>query len=195
MSEQSPGAEVQLVSIGHSNHPIERFLELLKGQRIDVLVDVRSRPYSNYSPHFDREPLQQAVKDVGITYLFLGDELGGRPAGAKFYDDEGYVLYPAVAEAPFFRRGVNQLLTAAIRHRVAMMCSEEDPKDCHRYLLVGRVLRQRGVTVRHVRGDGRVQTDAEVEPQGSLFDQPEDVAWRSSRSVLPRNRPPNSSEG
>jgi uncharacterized protein (DUF488 family) len=188
-----------LYTVGHSNHPLEVFVALLREHGIEVLADVRSRPYSKYSPHFDRERLHQALKANGVTYVFMGDELGGRPAGEEFYDLQGYVLYGRVAEAPFFLRGIERLENGAARYRVAIMCSEEDPAVCHRHLLVGRVIQGRGVTVEHIRGDGRLQPDAELDAgraagrQPSLFGEAEEDSWRSLRSVLPRNRPPNSS--
>lgn len=199
MTESSLAEVRRLYTIGHSNHPLDTFLALLRQHRIEVLTDVRSRPYSKYSPHFDRERLQQAVKTAGMVYLFLGDELGGRPTGGEFYDAAGHVLYDRVAAAPFFRRGVERLETGVSRYRVAIMCSEEDPAVCHRHLLVGRVLRGRGLTLEHIRGDGRVQTDADLDPdrgcrQPSLFDEPEEAPWKSLRSVLPRSRPPSSSD-
>jgi uncharacterized protein (DUF488 family) len=187
-----------LFTIGHSNHPLEHFLALLRGSGVEVLADVRTSPFSKYSPHFNGEHLRQAIADAGMTYQFLGDELGGRPVGDEFYDPAGHVLYNVVAAAPFFLRGIDRLTTGIRRQRVAMMCSEEDPAVCHRHLLVGRVLAEQGVALRHIRGDGRVQDDAEVraadrDPQPSLFPDAEDDSWKSIRSVLPRSPQRNSS--
>jgi uncharacterized protein (DUF488 family) len=181
-----------LYTVGHSNHPAEHFVTLLRDNGVEVLADVRSSPFSKYSPHFNRDSLRQALRDAGVNYVFLGDELGGRPAGDEFYDVDGHVLYNVVAEAPFFRRGIDRMTVGIRGHRVAMMCSEEDPAVCHRHLLIGRVLATRGVTLRHIRGDGRVQDDAEVravgrDSQPSLFADAEDQPWRSIRSVLPKS--------
>src|SRR5207244_13278444 len=90
------------LTIGHSNHPLDHFLRLGKDHRIEVVVDTRSQPYSKYSPHYDREPLRDALAAAGVKYVFMGRELGGRPDGAEFYDEEGHVLYGQVAESPVF---------------------------------------------------------------------------------------------
>lgn len=199
-----------IYTIGHSNHPIERFIELLQSFGIEVLVDVRSHPYSRYATHFNADDLKASVLAAGIKYLFLGRELGGRPDGTEYYDAEGYVLYWRVAEAPFFLDGIARLEAGSRKYRVAIMCSEENPAGCHRHLLVGRVLGERGVDVRHIRGDGRLQTTNELvegiqdKPQdivtqlsflGEVEETPPEVKeWKSIVSVLRRNQPRSSSD-
>src|SRR5436190_23279741 len=174
----------ELLPIGHSNHPLAAFVALMHRHGIAVLADVRSRPYSKYVPHFDRERLQESMQNAGVLYLFLGDELGGRPSGDEFYDAGGRVLYERVAAAPFFWRGVERLETVLSQDRVAILCSEEDPARCHRYHLVGRALVARGVTIRHIRGDGRLQDDVDVAAgrspprQPSLFGETEEFPDR-----------------
>lgn len=177
----------RLYSIGHSNHPIDRFLRLLEQHCIDALVDVRSMPYSRFSPHFGIHALRKVIAEAGRAYLFLGKELGGRPEGNEYYDDEGHVLYGRRAEAPEFCAGLDQLAAEAGSRRVAMMCSEENPEGCHRRLLVARALAPRGIMVEHIRGDGRLQPDAELSPlgnaQGDLFGPTR--PWRSLVPVPP----------
>jgi len=190
-------------TVGHSNHPLDVFLDLLEAHRIEVLVDVRSAPYSSYASHFNKEVLSGPLAERSIKYLFLGDCLGGRAEGDEFYDEEGYARYDRVAERPEFQEGIARLLDGLTRFRVALMCGEEDPTGCHRRLLIGRVLAGRNVQVVHVRGDGRTQTEAELAAeeefrktggQLTLFDLEGDQPWRSSRSVSPR-KPPESSSG
>jgi uncharacterized protein (DUF488 family) len=189
-------------TIGHSNHPLEVFLDLLVQHGIDAVVDVRSSPYSRYVSHFNREAIHAALVHRAIQYVFLGDLLGGRADDPCFYDDEGRVLYGEVAQSPGFRQGIQRLLGIAEQTRAAVLCGEEDPTDCHRRLLVGRVLGTRGVCVIHLRGDGRAQTEAEVateekfrqtKGQLSLFDTEEPGQWKSTQSVLPRRAPQSSS--
>jgi len=204
MSEPADRSECALFTIGHSNLPLETFLELLRANRIAVLADTRSQPYSRFAPHFNARELDGAVMKVGLRYLFLGKELGGRPEEAEFYDAEGYVLYGRLAESPQFLSGMAQLEAEAAQRRVAILCSEENPSVCHRRLLITRVLTARGVPVCHIRGDGRVQTEAELLAedeaeknrggQQSLFDAEEVTEWKSLRSVSPRRPPPSSSE-
>lgn len=190
----------RLFTIGHSNHAMERFLALLKQHAVTTLVDVRSSPSSQYATHFDSLVLQSAVEGAGIRYVFLGRELGGRPAGEEFYDEEGYVRYDQLARRPEFLAGIRRLESESGVHRLAIMCSEENPAECHRRLLIGRVLMERGIGVDHIRGDGRVQSEEELaaderrgDGQLSLFPEPEgDAEWKSTRSVS-RKRAPRSS--
>ena len=108
MSEKTFEANRCIFTIGHSNHPLDKFLSLLKAPSAEVLVDIRSHPYSRHAPHFGSRNLKAATTGVGIKYLFLGEELGGRPKGEEFYDADGYVLYSRMAEAPFFLEGISR---------------------------------------------------------------------------------------
>jgi len=202
MSDATPN-ERRLLSIGHSSHSLETFLVLLKQHRIEVLVDARSHPFSRFASHFDAAALKKAVVDAGIRYLFLGKELGGRPDGEEFYDDDGHVLYWRVAESALFLEGLRRLEKGMVKYRVALLCSEEDPASCHRRLLIGRVLAARGIVLDHIRGDGRIQTEAELQVeeeqrrtkgQGSLFERREDKTWRSTQSVSRKGPRQSSSE-
>lgn len=190
-------SDAHLFTVGHSNHSLEVFVALLKRHQIDVLADVRSSPYSRYVAHFDREALDDALKETGVTYLYLGHALGGRPDGAEFYDADGHVLYYRLAEAPHFLDGITRLEAGLRRQRVAIMCSEENPCVCHRHLLVGRVLSRRGIAIDHIRGDGALVPNAALQEaafvQPSLFDSPEEATWKSLRSVLPKKTPSSSS--
>jgi uncharacterized protein (DUF488 family) len=186
----------QLYTIGHSSHTPEHFLELLRQHRIEVLVDTRSAPYSRYSPHFDREALSDLVSALKIKYLFLGDVLGGRPRDEAHYDQAGRARYGRMGKTKEFLGAIARLEGGAGDFRVALMCSEEDPAHCHRRLLVGRVLIERGAQLLHIRGDGKLQVESQVEAssgktlaerQPALFSEMDEDKWRSSASVLPRN--------
>ncbi|HTT63315.1 MAG TPA: DUF488 domain-containing protein [Bryobacteraceae bacterium] len=189
---------VRVLTIGHSNHPMQKFLELLRMHAIQVVADVRSSPYSKYATQFDREPLIESLRGAGLQYVYLGAELGGRPRRDAYYDAAGHVLYDKVVESPEFQEGVIRLIGGLQQYVVAVLCAEEDPAGCHRRLLVGRVLGERGVAVDHIRGDGRVQSEAELaaaEPhsnQLSLFDEIE-APWKSVPSVSPKKRQSSSS--
>lgn len=194
-----------IYTVGHSNVSQEAFIALLEQHGIEVLVDVRSAPYSKYVPHFNGDALKQAVVRAGVKYLYLGGELGGRPREREFYDTKGHVRYDLIAESPEFREGIERLLRGIQEHRVAIMCNEEDPHECHRRLLVGRVLTARGVAVRHIRGDGCVQAEADL-AEAERKEAPADVQqefgfvtkekpeWKSTRSVS-QARPPKFSSG
>jgi uncharacterized protein (DUF488 family) len=191
-----------ILTIGHSNHALEHFLQLISDAGIGVVVDVRSTPRSGYAPYFNREALEPVLVGRGVAYHFMGSALGGMPDDARFYDSEGYVLYSEIAATDVFKAGIASVIALAAGERVALMCGEEDPSSCHRRLMVGRVLAERGAEIVHVRGDGRLQTEdalrqAEAEARGlggvgTLFDVEEQEPWRSIRSVS-RRRPPRSS--
>ncbi len=158
-----PPAAGRLLSVGHSNHDMTAFLSLLHLNGVTALADVRSSPYSARHPQFNREELRRALDGAGVLYVFLGDELGGRPAARELYDDEGRVDYETVRGTDFFRRGVERLLGGLGEHSVALMCSEADPLDCHRGLMIAPDLVERGVAVAHIRKDGSVETTPELE--------------------------------
>ncbi len=183
-------ARTELWTIGHSNHDAEKFLNLLKQHRIEAVADVRSQPYARYADHFSQAPLKRRLRDEGIVYVFLGNELGGRPSSQDFYDDAGHVRYGALAQAETFQDGLRRLLEGASKYRIAMMCSEEDPTHCHRRLLVTRALSECGtsVAVEHIRGNGQLVSeekmacDEAVEgEQQNLFG--EANSWKSAQSV------------
>ena len=181
-------------TIGHSNHSVKKFVDLLKGHRIEVLVDTRTRPYSRHAPHFNTKDLEATLSNYGIWYLFLGLELGGRPAGEEFYDMQGRVDYLRVERSQLFLDGIYRLEREILNRRVALLCSEEDPAGCHRRLLIGRVLSERGVAVRHIRGDGGVQTEGETAShQPALFSEVEVSVRKSTRLVSRKRRRPSSS--
>jgi uncharacterized protein (DUF488 family) len=186
-------------TVGHSNHGPEVFVDLVRRQRIDRLLDVRSHPYSRFAPHFNREELQAAVEAQGIHYAFLGTALGGRPRREDQIDAKGRALYDKMAQEAEFREAIDQLLGEASEHRLALMCGCGRPEECHRRLLVGKVLCDRGAELRHILPDGSVLAETSVAlserpAQESLFGHDEQ-SWRSTRSVLRRRPLSTSSHG
>lgn len=170
-------------TIGHSNHRLEGFVGLLVRHAVTALADVRSVPFSRFNPHFRRESLSTALRARGMRYVFLGRELGGRPNDVDGYED-GRVSYERVARTERFREGIDRVVHGAAAHRVALMCAEKEPLDCHRTLLVGRALDERGIAVVHIHADGG------LEPHGEAMDrllagsglEPEDDLFRRRRS-------------
>ena len=147
-------------TIGHSTHPAEVFLELLLTHGIEEVMDVRSSPHSRYNPQFNRKTLQTALAEVGVEYVFIGAELGGRPADPSCYDGEGRVQYDRLAETKAFNAGIRQVIQRAGECRIALMCSEKEPLACHRTLLIAWVLSARGVAVAHILADGSLEGHA-----------------------------------
>ena len=153
---------VKVLTIGHSTLSYERFLELLRRANVTAVADVRTAPYSRQFPQFNREVLSNELRVDGIAYVFLGKELGGRPSEHQFYCD-GVADYERKSRTAKFGKGLERVIEGAKKYRIALMCSERDPLDCHRCLLVGRDLAQRGVRVSHILSDGRVVSHAEIE--------------------------------
>jgi uncharacterized protein (DUF488 family) len=190
---------LRILTIGHSNHPMEHFLKLLRRHSIQVIADIRSRPYSAYASQFDYRHLMKALRAEGIQYIYLGAELGGRPRGEAYYDADGRVFYGKRAESSEFQEGLARLERGLGQYRVAMLCAEENPAGCHRRLLVGRVLAERGIAVEHIRGDGLLQAEDELSAadgnsnQLGLFDEIEAPVWKSIPSVSLKRRQSDSS--
>jgi uncharacterized protein (DUF488 family) len=167
-------------------------VELLRQHGVQVLVDTRSSPHSRYSPQFHREALKATVAAAGVKYLWMGGAVGGRPRDESCYDGEGHVLYGRVAAQTEFQQAVERIERGAEEFRVALLCSEEDPAHCHRRLLISRVLQTRGAEIRHIRGDGSVQSEeavaalsgkALIEPQPALFGELDEASWRSTNAI------------
>lgn len=155
-------SEPTIFSIGHSTHTYERFLELVRKAGVTAIADVRTSPFSRHFPHFSKDALKGELRSDGIVYSFLGKELGGRPAGRQFYCD-GVADYERMARSPDFALGIQRVLKGARKYRIALMCSEHDPLDCHRCLLVGRALAERGVGVKHILADGAIVDHRDIE--------------------------------
>lgn len=187
---------VTIYTIGHSNHELEKFLALLTRHELESLVDVRSSPYSKYAVQFNRPELEYAVEKRGIRYVYLGEELGGRPPTDDYYDDEGHALYFKMATAPFFLRGIEQLIEEGGTYKTAFMCSEENPEGCHRHLLIARVLAEQGIKVVHIRGDGEEEAEEDLARRtrpATLWGE-EETEWKSIRPVSRRRAQPSFSD-
>ena len=146
-----------VLTIGHSTHSIERFLELLQQHGVTAVADVRSVPYSRFQPQFNRETLRAILKQHGIAYVFLGKELGARSDDESCYE-HGRVQYRRLAQTPVFRAGIERVRKGSEQHRIALMCAEREPLECHRTLLVARELVAEGLEVVHIHADGRLES-------------------------------------
>lgn len=165
---------MKLLTIGHSSHSLDKFTQLLEDTGVMTLVDVRSAPASRYNPQFNRESLEQALPQRNIQYVFAGKYLGGRPSDPKCYKSrtlpaEGAdylheVDYPEVMKREWFVKGIERLLELSDEQTTAVMCSEEDPAQCHRHHLIAKYLMREHleVNVRHIRGDGTVFSAASL---------------------------------
>ncbi len=144
-------------TIGHSNHSIERFVALLRQHGVTALVDVRSAPYSRFHPQFGGKALEGALRENGIAYVFLGKELGARSQDPSCYEN-GRVQYGRLAKTSLFRQGIERVKKGINSQRIALMCAEKEPLECHRTLLVSRALEREGVSVAHIHADSHVES-------------------------------------
>jgi uncharacterized protein (DUF488 family) len=152
-----------LFTVGHSAAEFSAFLNLLRPSNINLVIDVRSRPQSARFPHFDGIELEQTLPAAGIRYLFLGEELGGRPDDPKVYRSDGLVDYRARRKSAGFRMGIERIQMELEQNRVALMCAEEDPLTCHRFLMICPELTTLGIEPSHIRKGGIVETQRDAE--------------------------------
>ena len=144
-------------TIGHSNHSIEEFIQLLDKHNINLIADVRSYPYSKYVPHFNKEELEIKLIEHGFSYLFMGDKIGGKYNNPDLLFSDGSVDYTKVSQTVEFTDGIQSLIEEIEGGKIlALMCSEKDPFDCHRFVLVSHQLEKLGVKVKHILGNGDV---------------------------------------
>jgi uncharacterized protein (DUF488 family) len=169
-------------TIGHSNHEVDAFIALLRGAGVTAVADVRSVPYSRRHPQFGKDALSASLEAAGIAYVFLGDRLGARPKDRGCYRG-GRADYRLIAETEAFRDGLRRVDEGAERYRIALMCAEREPLDCHRTVLVARHLQRRGMRVVHILADGTTEPNEASERRllnlahletADLFDAPRD---------------------
>ncbi|MCL2716981.1 MAG: DUF488 domain-containing protein, partial [Alphaproteobacteria bacterium] len=155
-------------TIGHSTHTVEKLITLLNVQGVTALCDVRSTPYSRMNPQFNRDSLKVALGEAGIGYVFLGAELGARSEDKSCYR-RGQLQFDLLARTEPFLRGIERVISGASRYRVALMCAEKEPLDCHRTILVSRSLFECGVPIRHILADGTTEDHALAIERLELF--------------------------
>ncbi len=167
----------QVLTIGHSNHSSERFVELLKQHDVTAVGDVRSHPYSRHVPQFSHDVLREVLHNQGIAYVFLGKELGARSQNPACYV-HGKVQYDLLAREPLFIQGIERLVQGMKQYRIALTCAEKDPIDCHRAILVARHVVKAGLSVSHIHASGNLESHDQMEtrllkllkmPEGDMF--------------------------
>ena len=150
-----------VVTIGHSLHSKEKFLQLLAAQQIDIVLDVRSSPFSRRAPHFARPEMKRWLATAGIGYSYGGRALGCRPQDPSLYEG-GRADYERMARTSVFVTGLRRIVTAAESKRIALLCAEGDPIECHRFLLIGRALAN-AIDVFHVLPNGALEKHRQTE--------------------------------
>lgn len=153
-----------IFTIGHSTLSYESFLQLARAAHITAIADVRTSPYSRYYPHFNREVLKEKLGRDDIAYVFLGKQLGGRPADKSLFD-KGVADYEKMALQLSFKAGLKRVVDGTKKFQIALMCSEHNPLDCHRCLLVGRALAEQRQSIRHIMANGEIAHQSDIEQE------------------------------
>lgn len=176
---------LELFTIGHSVHPIERFIELLNMHGITALCDVRSSPYSRFTPQFNREALKDELAKNHIVYIYLGSELGPRSSDQTCYKD-GKVQFNLLAGTDLFQQGLSRLRKGIKSYRIALMCAEKDPIVCHRMILICRCLHDGGIRIGHILEDGSIENhnDTEARLMELLKISPDDLFSTTEAQVM-----------
>lgn len=173
-----------IYTIGHSTHPLERFIALLKKHAIRVVCDVRSYPYSRINHQFNRESLQHVLRTHNIDYIFLGKELGARSDDPAVYVN-GKVSYDRLAQTMLFKNGFEQVQVEAKTHCTVLMCAEKDPLTCHRTILISRYLHQKGMQVEHILENGDLESHEEsLSRLSQLLHMSETDMFRSHEEII-----------
>jgi len=155
--------DTTIYSIGHGNKKIEDFITELKSFKIQFLLDIRSKPFSKWNPQFNQAALDLVLKNNGITYVFVGDTLGGLPEDRSCYDYNGKVVYDLIKEKDFFKQGLERLTTANEKGlNLAIMCSESKPEECHRSKLIGQELLNKEISLKHIVSEKRIKSQETV---------------------------------
>ncbi|HEX4410319.1 MAG TPA: DUF488 domain-containing protein [Xanthobacteraceae bacterium] len=152
---------ISVYTIGHSTQSVDRFVHLLKQHDVTAVADVRSRPYSRMNPQFNKDELKESLRDANIAYVFLGKELGARSEDRSCYRN-GQVRYELLARTELFKAGIKRVKEGSRDFRVALMCAEKEPLDCHRTILISRELEREDVKVLHILHDGRIEEHKEA---------------------------------
>lgn len=153
---------MQLFTVGHSNHSVEKFLDLLKRNRVSAIADVRSSPFSRRSPHFNQSSLRKSLASEGVSYVFLGEELGARAKNPECYV-EGKARYELIAATEEFAVGLDRILKGVKHYKIALMCAEQDPITCHRAILVCKHLKDAGLDIQHILKTGDLESHEHLE--------------------------------
>jgi len=156
----------EVFTVGHSNHQIEYFLELLQSQDVNCLIDVRSLPVSRYNPQFNQKSLKKTLKENGITYMHFKNEFGARQNNEEFLDENGQLNFQLFRKTFDFQQGIERVdIGVSKGFRIALMCSEGNPLECHRFSMIANYLDEIGFKVKHILKDKKIKTHKQLEAE------------------------------
>lgn len=148
-----------LYTVGHSQHNVEYFIDMLRKCNINYVLDVRSTPYSQFAENYNREKIKVSLRGANIEYSFMGNFFGARPEDRALYSKEGYLDFEKARNSTKFQSGVNNVIKGIqAGNNITLMCTEKDPMECHRAIMVARTFFERGIEVQHILADGSLQS-------------------------------------
>lgn len=155
-----------LYTIGHSQHKTEYFIEMLNEYNINYILDVRSTPYSQFASEYNRENIKATLSGAGIQYAFMGNYFGARQEDRSLYTSEGYLDFDKVRKSARFQLGLHSVVKGIKSgNKIALMCTEKEPIECHRAIMVARTFFEIGIDVQHILQNKELQSHAELNRQ------------------------------
>ncbi len=154
----------KIYTIGHSNHLSNFFLSLLRKHEITCVVDVRSVPFSKYTPQYNKDDLKRFLHENKVYYIFMGEELGARRSDKLLYSSDGNLDFDKVSKTRLFQSGIDRIKSGIEKgYNIAVMCTEKDPIECHRNILVARELYRQNIEINNILENGKIQTQEQIE--------------------------------
>lgn len=158
--------KIEIYTLGHSNYPFDKFIEILKKYDINCVVDIRSTPYSKYNTQYNKEFLHETLKNLGYTYIYMADEFGAKRKTKVSYNDEGYADFDKVILEDEFKRGIERLKVGCSKnYKIVLLGAMQEPIRCHRAILLGKELIKAGFDVKHIMHKGDLKVQSELEEQ------------------------------
>ena len=158
--------KIEIYTLGHSNYPFDKFIEILKKHNINCIVDIRGIPYSKYNTQYNKEVLQSNLRKLGYTYIYMADEFGAKRRTRNSYNDEGYADFDKVILEDEFKRGIERLKVGCSKnYKIVLLGAMQEPIRCHRAILLGKELIKAGFDVKHIMHEGDLKVQSELEEQ------------------------------
>ena len=158
--------KIEIYTLGHSNYPFDKFIEILKKYNINCVVDIRAIPYSKYNTQYNKEFFQSNLKKLGYTYIYMADEFGAKRKTRSSYNDQGYADFDKVVLEDDFRKGIERLkIGCAKNYKIVLLGAMQEPIRCPRAILLGKELIKEGFDVKHIMHEGNLKTQEELEEQ------------------------------
>lgn len=156
--------EIEIYTLGHSNYPFDKFIEILKKYNINCVVDIRAIPYSKYNAQYNKEFFQINLKKLGYTYIYMADEFGVKRKTRESYNEEGYANFEKVILEDDFKRGIKRLKIGCNKgYKIVLLGAMQEPIRCPRAILIGKELVKEGFNVKHIMHEGNLKTQNELE--------------------------------